>query len=349
MNILITGGAGFVGGNLALFLKNNHSSWKIIAFDNLKRRGSELNIQRLKEAGVEFIHGDIRCKEDFFDLEKKNIEITIECSAEPSPVAGYDGNSLYVVNTNLTGLINCLEFCKKVKSNIIFMSTSRIFPYESINSIPTEETDSRFKWTKQEYSKGINENFPVTGAKTLYGATKFSGEIFTTEYASMFDFKYIINRFGVIGGPWQFGKSDQGVFSLWMLAHYFKKPLKYIGFGGKGKQVRDVLNINDVCSLIEFQINNIEPLNGEIFNAGGGYENSLSLLETTELCREITGNRINIASDLTQRKGDVKIFIANNGKVFEKTGWFPKISKTETLESIFKWIQTNENLLKNIF
>ena len=343
MNILITGGAGFVGSSIAIFLKEQHPNWNIVALDNLKRRGSELNVPRLKEHNIKFLHGDIRNKEDFYYLKKKNIDFLIECSAEPSPLGGYDGNSFYIVNTNLIGLLNCLEFCKEVNCNIIFMSTSRVYPYENINSLPYNESLTRFEWKD---ISGINETFPVTGAKTLYGATKFAGEAFIEEYSEMFGIKYVINRFGVIGGAWQFGKVDQGVFSLWMLSHFFKKEITYIGFGGKGKQVRDLLNVKDACSLIDIEIVNIDNLNGEIFNAGGGIENSLSLLETTLYCEKITGNRAVISSDSNNRQGDVRIYISDNKRVFERTGWYPEISKEETLNEIFLWIKDNEHLLK---
>jgi len=241
-----------------------------------------------------FIHGDIRNPEDFFLLARQNIDIIIECSAEPSVVAGLDGNSYYLVNTNLIGLINCLEFCKRVHSDIIFLSTSRVYPYKKINLIPVKENETRFEWTDKNFINGISENFPLSGAKTLYGATKLAGELFIQEYSELFNFQYVINRFGVIAGPWQFGKVDQGVFSLWMLAHYFKKPLKYIGFDGKGKQVRDLLHIYDVCRLIEWEILNIDKVNNEILNAGGGEKISLSLIETTNICEKITGNKITI-------------------------------------------------------
>lgn len=163
----------------------------------------------------------------------------------------------------------------------------------------------------------------------------------------MFDFKYVINRFGVIAGPWQFGKVDQGVFSLWMLAHYFKKDLKYIGFGGKGKQVRDLLHVDDLCKLIEWEILNFDNINEEIFNAGGGNDISLSLLETTKLCEKITGNKISITANPLNRPGDIKIYITDNSYVTEKTNWKPEKSSEEILVDIFNWIKENEKFLKS--
>ena len=113
--ILITGGAGFVGSNIAVSFKKKYPQLRVITMDNLKRRGSELNIPRLKDYRIEFIHGDIRCPEDFPRTEYNAL---IECSAEPSVLAGFEGNSLYVINTNLTGTINCLEEARKKKADI---------------------------------------------------------------------------------------------------------------------------------------------------------------------------------------------------------------------------------------
>jgi len=353
MNILITGGAGFVGSNLAIYLKERYRDSQIYVLDNLKRRGSEFNLERLKESGIIFIHGDIRSIEDFFELRDKDINLLIECSAEPSVLAGYSGNPYYLVNTNLNGLINCLEFCKDVKSDIIFLSTSRVYPYDTINSIPVSENSTRFVWDKYDLNGfssefGISEEFPLNSPRTLYGATKLAGELFIQEYAQISGFRYTITRFGVIAGPWQFGKVDQGVFTLWIMHHYFKKNLKYIGFGGNGKQVRDLLHIDDLCGLIDLQIKNIDQFNGKIFNAGGGYNVSLSLLETTQICEEITGNRIDILKDNNERPGDIIIYITDNRNLTNKFKWSPKRSARDIIQDTFYWIKSNELKIKKL-
>ena len=132
MKILITGGAGFVGSNLAIKLKERHPLFEIIAFDNLKRRGSELNLPRFNEKNIEFIHGDVRNPEDFEEIN--GFDLLIECSAEPSVLAGINSSPKYLFNTNLIGTINCLEEVRKNKAKIIFLSTSRIYPIEKINN-----------------------------------------------------------------------------------------------------------------------------------------------------------------------------------------------------------------------
>ncbi len=340
-NILITGGAGFIGSNLAVSFKRKYPKLKVYALDNLKRRGAELNLPRLKENNVNFIHADIRNPEDLvLDFD---VDLMIECSAEPSVMAGLD-NPRYIINTNLIGTVNCLELCRKDKADIIFLSTSRVYPYKAINKIKTIETDTRFAWS----IKGINENFTIQGPKTLYGATKLSSELLLEEYIASYGIKGVINRCGVIAGPWQFGKVDQGVFTYWMLAHYFKKPLKYIGFGGKGKQVRDLLHIEDLFDLIDIQASQLSKINGRIYNVGGGKEVSLSLYETTKLCQQITANKIKIASDLNTRPGDISIYLSDSSKVTEELSWQPKKSAKSVLSNIFTWISNNEMELKKI-
>ena len=350
--ILVTGGAGFIGSNLAISFKRRYPARNIIALDNLKRRGSELNLPRLKKAGIRFIHADIRNPEDL--RFNDDINLMIECSAEPSLLAGFGDNPEYIIRTNLSGTINCLELCRRKKADVIFLSTSRVYPYNAINRLKTIETDTRLVWADKQSEEvlgwspeGIGENFPLYGPKTLYGATKLASELLIQEYISSYGIKGVVNRLGVIAGPWQFGKVDQGVFSLWMLAHYFRKPLKYIGFGGKGKQVRDLLHIDDLFSLIDLEIKNLSRISGRIYNAGGGREISLSLCETTGLCQEISGNRIKIGQDKTARPGDIKIYLSDNTKVFRDLGWSPKKSARDILGDIHRWIRANEKQLRN--
>ena len=210
-NILITGGAGFVGSSMALQLKAKYPTYEIYVLDNLKRRGSELNIPRLKAANIHFVHGDIRNKEDFDGLPK--IDLILEASAEPSVLAGIDSTPDYLINTNLSGTINCLNFATKNKSDFIFLSTSRIYPIETIESINFTEATTRFEIAEQQTIKGfskngISEDFPLDNYRSLYGTTKLASELFIQEYKQFFGLKTVINRCGVLTGPWQMGKID---------------------------------------------------------------------------------------------------------------------------------------------
>lgn len=351
MTILITGGAGFAGSNLAIKLKENYPHYTIIAFDNLKRRGSELNLSRLKAKDIIFMHGDIRCKEDLYFTNK--IDVIIDASAEPSVLAGITSPVEQVINNNLNGTINCLELARNQKASFIFLSTSRVYPIASLEKANYKEEESRFSWTNDQIikgisSKGISEQFPLDGNRSFYGATKLCCELMIREYNSLSGLKTVINRCGVLTGPWQMGKSDQGVVVLWVARHIYKGNLAYIGYGGTGKQLRDILHIDDLYRLIDWQIHNIEKINGETFNVGGGLENSVSLNELTKLSEKITGNKIQISSQPENRIADIRIYVTDNTYVTEKTGWFPQIKPNQTINEISEWISVNKEALSPI-
>ena len=350
-SILITGGCGFVGSNLAIGLKKKYSAYNISVLDNLKRSGSELNINRIKEAGIHFIHGDIRSKEDFEQIGKTNV--IIDAAAEPSVLAGLDGGRDYMINTNFNGTANTLEFAFRQKADFIFLSTSRVYPINHIENISYKEEKTRFSIAKKQTftgisEKGIAENFPMDGFRSLYGATKYGSELLVNEYHSLLGMRTIINRCGVITGPYQMGKIDQGVMVLWVARHFWKKNLSYIGYGGEGKQVRDVLHVDDLLRLVDYQIHNIKKINGETFNIGGGVEKSVSLQELTSLCEKVTGNKIKISKAKENRKADIRIYISDYSKAKRKINWEPKHSIGQMVADIYDWIKSNEKSLEKI-
>ena len=347
--LLITGGAGFVGSNLACELAIGHPDWKITALDNLHRRGSELNLPRLEAAGVDFIRADVRDRDALNALEP--CDALIECSAEPSVLSGTDGKTDYAFESNLVGAYNCLELARRDGAQFLFLSTSRVYPIAALASVALEEQESRFTLASEQQlpgvsASGISEDFPLEGARTLYGATKLSAELLIVEYAAMFGLKTTINRCGVIAGPWQMGKVDQGVFTYWMLAHHFKLPLSYIGFEGSGKQVRDLLHIDDLIELIDDQLDRPDHWAGVCANVGGGNDVSLSLLEATQLCRAISGNEIEVAVASHERPGDVPFYVSDCSKLFGVTEWRPRRQPTQVLQSNSDWISENEDQVR---
>jgi CDP-paratose 2-epimerase len=349
--ILVTGGAGFVGSTLCLQLKKKYPSYTIIAFDNLKRRGSELSLPDFHKNDIRFVHGDIRNMEDIESIGEFNV--LVEASAEPSVTAGLDSNPTYVINNNLYGSINCFNACLKYNAKLIFISTSRVYPIDIIEQANYKEDATRFSFHPSQFAKGISflgisEQLSLSGARSFYGTTKLASELFIQEYASFYHLKASITRFGVIAGPRQMGKTDQGIATLWMAKHFWKQPLKYIGYGGSGKQVRDILHIDDLVSLIDIQIHNIEKFEKKIYNAGGGIENSISLAEMTSICERITGNKISIESIPETRQADLRIFITDNTQINEEIGWRPQKSVETLFRDIYTWIKENEEQLKPI-
>lgn len=349
--ILITGGAGFVGSNLALNWKRDNPRSRVIALDNLKRRGSELNVNRLKTAGVEFLHGDIRNKEDL--AAAGEFDLMIECSAEPSVLSGYNESPEYLLNTNLMGTVNCLEMVRTYKADMVFLSTSRVYPIRTINELKFKETETRFELEPDQIirgvsTEGISEGFPLEGTRSLYGATKLASELILQEYIEMYGIRGIVNRCGVITGPWQMGKIDQGVVVLWIAKHIFNSKLLYIGYGGTGKQVRDILHIDDLYRLIRLQVNAINNHSGQIYNVGGGREVSLSLCELTKLCAEITGEAVQIGVDLEKREADIPYYVSDFSKVRKASGWKPEKSVRDIVYDVTNWIMDNKQHLEPI-
>ena len=351
MKIVVTGGAGFVGSTLCLQLKHKYPTYEIVAFDNLKRRGSELNLADFQKKGIPFFHGDIRNNEDLSALG--NFDVLIEASAEPSVTAGLDSDPTYVINNNLYGSINCFNACLKNSAKLIFLSTSRVYPIETIEKANYIEESTRFSFDVNQTqigisNKGISEKLSLDGARSFYGTTKLSSEMFIQEYAAFYGLKAAVTRFGVIAGPRQMGKTDQGVVTLWMAKHYWNQSLKYIGYGGTGKQVRDLLHVDDVVSLIDLQIHQIEKFQGKIYNVGGGAENSASLFEMTSICEKITGNKIQIASEVETRTADLRIYITDNSLIEKEIGWKPTKSVEQIFTDIYHWIKENETQLESI-
>ena len=349
--ILISGGAGFVGSSLAIGLKKLHPDWQIICLDNLRRRGSELNLPRLKALEIEFAHGDVRSTDDL-DSEVFDIDVIIDCSAEPSVLAGLSSPQ-YVLQTNLVGTINILELARKSNADLIFLSTSRIYSIEPLSSLDIVETATRlelaeFQTISGVSHAGITEDFPIDSYRSLYGTTKLASELLIAEYRQAYGLRAIVNRCGVLTGPWQMGKVDQGVIVLWIAAHYFQKSLKYIGYGGTGKQVRDFLHIDDLLRLIDYQLDNFALCDGDVLNVGGGRYSNLSLKELTSLCQEVTGNKIEIEPVTTERAGDIPIFITDCDRLKQKTQWQPTIEPEKTIEDIYHWIVNYEDSLRSI-
>jgi CDP-paratose 2-epimerase len=348
-NIVITGGAGFVGSTLALLFREARPELSVTVLDSLKRRGSELNLPRLLAAGIEFRHGDIRCTDDFDDLPP--FDLMIDCSAEPSVQAGLDGSPRSILNTNLVGTINCLEAARARGAAFLFLSTSRIYPIEPLNNLPFTETDTRFRWVETPpvpgfSGRGIAEGFTIEGARSFYGTSKLAGEQLIQEYVYSYGMRAMINRCGVVAGPWQMGKVDQGVITLWVARHYFGRPLRYTGFGGQGKQVRDILHVRDLFELVLLQLEAPGSWDGRVYNVGGGDEVSVSLRELTELCVQETGKAVPIASVPATAGVDLRIYVTDARRAEIDFGWRPIRGPVRIVRDIRAWIEGNQEMLQ---
>lgn len=352
MKILITGGAGFVGGALARHFRQCDPAHDVTVFDNLRRRGSEWNLAGLRSIGAEFVHGDVRNVGDLEALAG-TFDLLVEASAEPSVTAGVGGSPRYVLETNLAGAMNCLEFARARCGGMVFLSTSRVYSIAPLRALPLREAPTRFELPADFSARGItpegiSEDFPHDTQRSYYGASKLAAELLCQEYAAHAGLNVVVNRCGVIAGPGQFGKTDQGVFTLWVARHHFGRGLKYTGFGGKGLQVRDLLHVGDLCELVSAQVGAWERMQGQVFNVGGGRDGAVSLAEYTALCQQATGRAVPIAEEAQTHPVDIPWYITDHARISAELGWRPRRTPADIVRDIAAWVRDNEAGLAGI-
>ena len=340
MKILITGGCGFVGANLALFLHSK--GFNINTLDNLSRKGSKYNLSLLKKKKIKNYNFDIGNYNKFKKLPK--YDFILDCCAEPAvEISRKEINK--VINTNLIGTLNVLKKVKKDNSKIIFLSSSRVYPIKDLNKI----SKKRIIKSKIKINKMFCEKDNIQGPKTIYGLTKLTSEMLIEEFSYAFGIKYIINRCGVISGPLQFGKQDQGFLSLWIWRHLNKKKIKYIGYGGFGNQIRDVLHIYDLCSLILIQIKKINLISNKLFTVGGSNKSYTSLKQLTNICEKITKNKLKLQKITKTSIYDIPYFITDNKLVTKTFGWKPKRDIFEVVNDTYLWLKNNKTKINKFF
>lgn len=352
MKILITGAAGFVGSKIVEYLRSLDQSVELFGIDNLSRKGSVSNIRKLQQLGCTFFKGDISIQTDIEALPKVNW--IIDCAAEPSVLAGLDGGSLKLINNNLTGTFYLLEKCKRENAGFIMLSTSRVYSIKALNTIPFVTNENRFEIPTTFNlpigfsEKGVAEHFSTSAPISLYGATKLASEIMALEYHYSFGFPVWINRCGVIAGPGQFGKIDQGIFSYWIYQYLLNKPLSFIGFGGTGLQARDLIHPFDIYKVISFQINNPVDNAPRIINLGGGVQNTLSLFELNDFCNKHIQPNKSIGSLPENRIFDIPYYSTDYTLAHSYWNWEPSISAHEILDQILVFGRNNLDHISRI-
>lgn len=342
MKIFVSGICGFVGSELALGLRS--AGHEVCGCDNFSRPGSELNQARLEAVGVEFWRGDVRFEQD---LERATgIDWVIDAAANPSVLAGVDGktSSRELLEHNLWGTVNLLEVCKREGAGLILLSTSRVYSIEALCALPVREKNGAFVLEERGSHSGlggITEDFPTNAPISLYGASKLASEQIALEYGSAFSFPVWVNRCGVMAGAGQFGKPDQGIFSYWIHSWARKAPLKYIGFGGTGHQVRDCLHPEDLLSLVIKQMEAGESketprdrrleigdlrsgagMDRRIFNVGGGAASAMSLRQLSDWCAGEFGP-LEVAIDLAPRPFDLPWVVLDSSQTEKVWNWKP--------------------------
>jgi CDP-paratose 2-epimerase len=344
LKILVTGICGFAGSVLVRSLLEQRTGLRITGLDNLTRKGSQTNLEPLRALGCDIHIGDVRDRALLESLPPH--DWILDCAANPSVLAGVDGSSSRdLVDQNLYGTVNLLELCKSWKAGFTLLSTSRVYSIPALAGLPMKKTSTRFQlppdasgagWSEH----GIAEDFSTAPPISLYGSTKLCSEWLALEYGDAFGFPVWINRCGVLAGAGQFGKADQGIFSYWIHSWNAKRPLKYIGFGGSGLQVRDCLHPRDIAPLLLRQMDATPEGKPKILNLAGGLENSMSLRELSLWCADnlFPAARFNdpdhISSPQSGRPFDIPWAVLDASLAERAWNWKPVTPLADILQEI---------------
>lgn len=342
MKILITGGAGFIGANLAYYyLSQGH---EVLIIDNLSRKGTEINIGWLQQAfpTLKFYKEDITNFSFLKELISKHAFDVIFHMAAQVAVTTSVTNPRLDFEVNALGTFNLLEAVRQEspQSIIVFASTNKV--YGDLQAIPLKEKELRYEFANPKF-KGINEEQNLD-FHSPYGCSKGAADQYIRDYSRIYGLKTICFRQSCIYGYRQFGLEDQGWLAWFIIAAFKDKPLTIYG---NGKQVRDVLFIDDLIRAYELAIDNIEKTSGRIYNIGGGYSNSLSLLELIQILEKKLGKKIKYKF-APWRPGDQLIFISDNTKLEKELGWKAEVNYQLGIEKLINWFAVNPSYLSYI-
>ncbi len=333
-------------------MQEGNAAIKIFGFDNCSRTGSHRNREILESLGIEVIHADVRVQSDVDNLPAA--DWIIDAAANPSVLAGVDGisSSRQVIESNLNSTVNLLEYAKRYKSGFILISTSRVYSIDALQALPLKVEKGSYKIADVDTLptgisiRGIAESFSCEPPISLYGSTKLCSELLALEYGRTFALPVWINRCGVLAGCGQFGRADQGIFTYWINSYLRNRPLKYVGFGGHGHQVRDCLHPQDLVSLLTAQMNcAASDTKPKICNLGGGAANSMSLKQLSDWCSNRFGER-EIKSHAEDRPYDVPWVMMDYSLAEKIWDWQPQRSILSILEEIAVHAEEHPDWLK---
>ena len=351
MKVLITGACGFVGSSVAAALREMDEGISIVGMDNFIRPGSETNRLKLIRLGVRILHGDVRQPSDFESLPA--VDWVLDAAANPSVLAGVDGksSSRQLVEHNLLGTVNLLEYCKQRSAGLILLSSSRVYSVDALRDLPLEPCGARFVIDESRplpsgvSAAGIREEFSTQAPISLYGSTKLASETLALDYGATFGFPVWIDRCGVLAGAGQMGTAEQGIFSYWVHSHARKRPLRYIGFDGLGHQLRDAFHPADLTELLHRQMNEPGKPGTRLFNLGGGADNSMSLAELTDWCTRRFGPHA-VESDLRPRPFDIPWLVMDSTRAAAHFDWRPRRLLPQILDEIAVHAEQNPDWLR---
>jgi len=351
MKILIAGICGFTGSILARTLQEFDSGIDFWGIDNFLRAGSEQNRAPLKASGVHLFHGDVRCRSDLDVLPE--VDWVIDAAANPSVLAAMNGDSSsrQLLEHNLVGTINLLEFCKRTGAGLILLSTSRVYSIAPLVNLPVTIENEAYRPRLDSNrlvglsSEGIAENFPTAPPISVYGATKLASELIALEYGEAFDLPIWINRCGVLAGAGQFGRADQGIFAFWINSYLRRRLFRYIGFDRQGHQVRDCLHPRDVAAVVWKQMQSPDRQVERVQNVSGGVASAMSLAQLSSWCAARFGKHT-IGSDSASRPYDVPWMVLDSTRAKRQWDWQPTVRVDQILEEIAQHAEAHPEWLE---
>ena len=337
--IFITGGAGFIGSNAAeYFIKKK---WKVYIFDNLSRKGTRVNLNRIHSKISKFYFGDIKdFKKINLILKKVKPNVILHAAGQVAVTTSIQ-NPRKDLEDNLVGTFNLLESLRKnkLKSKFIYTSTNKV--YGNLSNLKLLK--KKFRYEFKSSKKGINEKKNLD-LHSPYGCSKGAADQYVNDYARIYNIDAFVLRQSCIYGINQFGIEDQGWVALFVIASIMTKKFNIYG---DGKQVRDILYIDDLCDLFHKISVSKKKNKNIIFNVGGGNKFSLSLLELINILKK---KKLNPKFTYSKwRKGDQKIYISDNSKIINQFNWRPKINPNKGIDILIQWIKENKTVISKIF
>jgi CDP-paratose 2-epimerase len=343
LKALITGGAGFIGANLAHRLIGRGDA--VTLFDNLSRARTEHNLAWLRQThgpdAFRFVHADLRDyaalaeAADGADVVYHLAGQTAVTTSVTDPRSDFEDNAL--------GTFNALEAARAARAtgaDPIFIYTSTNKVYGGMEDVVIEEQAGRYAY--RDFPQGIDENFPLD-FHSPYGCSKGAGDQYTRDYARIYGLRTVVLRQSSIYGYRQFGVEDQGWVAWLIIAAVTGQPITIYG---DGKQVRDLLFIDDLLDLYDAVVARSDVAAGQVYNVGGGPENTITIwTEFGPLLEELLGRKLPVSYD-DWRPGDQRVFVSNAGKARRELGWSPKIGVREGIKRLYNWVAANRHLFE---
>jgi CDP-paratose 2-epimerase len=338
MRIVITGGAGFIGCNLAeACIRAGH---QVTIFDNLSRRGSQANLAWLRVSsgdGFRFIQGDIRDypailaaaagQEAVYHLAAQTAVTTSVTDPRPD------------FEINALGTFNVLEAARHAGYDPVFIYSSTNKVYGGMEDAPATELATRY--VLEAYPNGVSEERPLD-FHSPYGCSKGAADQYVRDYARIYGLRSVVFRQSCIHGQRQMGVEDQGWVAWFVIAAVYGKPITIYG---NGKQVRDLLHVDDLIRAFQMATERIDVTKGQVYNLGGGPANTLSIwAEFGPLLKELTGREVVPAAWRDWRPGDQPVFVADVSKARREFGWAPQVSVRDGIARLVEWVRANPEL-----